>query len=330
MAEIPMNGQGGSPAQERNLATITNYAGAALSLALIVGVGVWGYKILARDVSGVPVVRAATGEPMRVAPNDPGGLNAAHQGLSVNKVMAEGGAEKPSDRLVLAPKPVTLTEEDAPMASIESAEPVSALEAADGAGADDASETVSAQMASIQALAEELAGGARPLGDVPEPTAAAVPAPEAKTDTDESASIAAAASSEEQSETVAADQPNDFGRSLRPVLRPASFTQQTASVTAAGETAPGETEPVTVPAGTRLVQLGAFDDAEVARREWTRLSDRFDEYMDGKTSVVQRAKSGGRVFYRLRAMGFADLSDARRFCAALVAEKADCIPVVAK
>src|SRR6056297_3310451 len=128
MAEIPMNGQGGSPAQERNLATITNYAGAALSLALIVGVGVWGYKIMARDVSGVPVVRAATGEPMRVAPNDPGGLNAAHQGLSVNKVMAEGGAEKPSDRLVLAPKPVTLTEEDAPMASIESAEPVSALE----------------------------------------------------------------------------------------------------------------------------------------------------------------------------------------------------------
>lgn len=327
MAEIPMNGQGGSPAQERSLTTITNYAGAALSLALIVGVGVWGYKILARDVSGVPVVRAATGEPMRVAPNDPGGLNAAHQGLSVNKVMAEGGAEKPSDRLVLAPKPVELTEEDAPMASIESPEPVSALEQSDASGADDASEPVSAQMASIQALAEELAGGAAPLSDVPEEA-------EMTAEKEESTATAASVTPEEEAEPVDANTPNDFGRSLRPVLRPASFTQQAASATAASGAAAAaggsEAEPVNVPAGTRLVQLGAFDDADVARNEWTRLSGRFEEYMDGKTRVVQRAKSGGRVFYRLRAMGFADLSDARRFCAALVAEKADCIPVVAK
>jgi hypothetical protein len=34
------------------------------------------------------------------------------------------------------------------------------------------------------------------------------------------------------------------------------------------------------------------------------------------------------VFYRLRAHGFADLSDARRFCAAFVAQNVDCIPVL--
>jgi len=45
---------------------------------------------------------------------------------------------------------------------------------------------------------------------------------------------------------------------------------------------------------------------------------------------VQSAVSGGRTFYSLRAAGFADISDARRFCAALSAEKADCIPVVAR
>jgi hypothetical protein len=78
------------------------------------------------------------------------------------------------------------------------------------------------------------------------------------------------------------------------------------------------------------VQLGAFDSAEVAGREWERLVTKFGEYMDGKERVIQRAESGGRVFYRLRAMGFADLSDSRRFCAALVAERADCIPVVSK
>ena len=43
--------------------------------------------------------------------------------------------------------------------------------------------------------------------------------------------------------------------------------------------------------------------------------------------MVQKATSGGRTFYRLRAMGFADIADARRFCAVLAAEKAECIPV---
>ena len=49
-----------------------------------------------------------------------------------------------------------------------------------------------------------------------------------------------------------------------------------------------------------------------------------------KRRVIEKATSGGRTFYRLRAEGFADLPDARRFCAALVAEKADCIPVVTR
>ena len=43
--------------------------------------------------------------------------------------------------------------------------------------------------------------------------------------------------------------------------------------------------------------------------------------------VVQSAQSGGRTFYRLRAHGFAGEDDARRFCAALLAENAACIPV---
>ena len=57
-----------------------------------------------------------------------------------------------------------------------------------------------------------------------------------------------------------------------------------------------------------MVQLGAFDSAEVARAEWQRLSGRFDSFMAGKTRVVQSAVQGGRTFYRLRAIGFDDLS----------------------
>ena len=96
-----------------NLQTITNVAGAALSLVLVVGIGVWGYKLLIRDVSGVPVIKAVEG-PLRVQPQDPGGAEIQHQGLAVNDVAAVGTAADPADRLVLAPEPLELSLEDTP------------------------------------------------------------------------------------------------------------------------------------------------------------------------------------------------------------------------
>ena len=100
--------------------------------------------------------------------------------------------------------------------------------------------------------------------------------------------------------------------------------------TAPAEPQVAEIDPDTLAAGTRLVQLGAYDSAEVARSEWARLEARFGDYMEEKDRVIQKASSGGRTFYRLRAHGFEDISDARRFCAAFVAGDADCIPVVSR
>ena len=78
------------------------------------------------------------------------------------------------------------------------------------------------------------------------------------------------------------------------------------------------------------MQFGAFDSPEIARDQWVKLSARFGEFLGDKERVIEEATSGGRVFYRLRAHGFDDLSESRRFCAALVAEGADCIPVVSR
>ena len=96
MAELPYSGARQSSSAAYSLGTLTNYAGAVVSLGLMVWIGVWGYKVVARDVSGVPVVRAASNEPMRMAPEKPGGQLVAHQWLSVNEVMVKGGAEKPA------------------------------------------------------------------------------------------------------------------------------------------------------------------------------------------------------------------------------------------
>jgi len=60
------------------------------------------------------------------------------------------------------------------------------------------------------------------------------------------------------------------------------------------------------------------------------MSNLFAGYLENKTRVIQRAESGGKVFYRLRAMGFEDIDDARRFCAAFKARNVDCVPVLVR
>ncbi|WP_261391203.1 SPOR domain-containing protein [Roseovarius atlanticus] len=307
---------------------LTNMAGAAISLALVVGIGIWGYKILVRDVSGVPVVRAAEG-PMRIQPKDPGGATAEHQGLAVNGVAADGSAAKPADRLVLAPEPLTLSLEDTPQSDLRVAaaadEPADAAEeVTPRAEAQDAveSDEDAATLAALNTLADELSEGVEPMTPL---------ASTESSDIDDEAS--ADQEAEPEPERTAALSSEGLGRSLRPKARPAQLASVedavAASVAAQAAAAP-EVDPDSIPVGTRMAQLGAFESAAVAEQEWARLSKQFSEYLDAKQRVIQKAQSGGRTFYRLRAMGFTDLSDARRFCSALVAEKADCIPVVTR
>ncbi|WP_422395579.1 SPOR domain-containing protein [Roseovarius phycicola] len=312
--------------RQLNLQTIANFAGAAISLALVVGIGVWGYKLLIRDVSGVPVIKAAEG-PLRVQPQDPGGTEFQHQGLAVNDVAAVGTAADPADRLVLAPEPLELSLEDTPQVATVANEVAKQAAAAQEANV---SEPVTQTEAETEVAALEvvdrLAQGVEPLGELqPAPEVEALPQTETVITT----------------EDVAEETPvtEGLGRSLRPQLRPTRVAASTDSVaeavaasvaTASANSTSALVEVSAIPAGTRLAQLGAYESAEVAAQEWTRLSGQFSEYLGDKQQVIQRAQSGGRTFYRLRAMGFADLNDARRFCSALVAENAECIPVVTR
>jgi hypothetical protein len=331
----------GSGATVRTFAALT---GAGLSLALLVGVGVWGYQLMARDVTGVPVVRAMQGE-MRVRPAEPGGMQAQNQGFAVNEVAAEGGTAGPSERIVLAPEPIDLSTEETPLidrlaaAQPRFAEPTAQVEGAALTTAAPSTETATAQtdpaqLSSIQALANQIAAGATPLtqGQIAPSTpvrtslsedVAAVADPVAPADPLASAPADPLASAD----VIAATAPG-VAMSPRPKLRPEGV--RTASASATTSTGARDIDPNTIASGTRLVQLGAYESPEIARREWERFSTRFGEYMEGKDRVVQRATSGGRTFFRLRAMGFDDLAAARRFCAALAAQNTDCIPVVTR
>lgn len=303
-----------------------NVLGAGVSLALVAGIGVWSYELIQRDISGIPVVRALEG-PMRVQPDNPGGRPADHQGLAVNTVAAEGTAAETADRLMLAPRPVSLTDEDVPMRELApqslSTRPVPRAEPAPAPEPEAAAIPVSAeakaafQDGSIDALVRELTDGVAPLsGETVEEPEAVDPAE------------LLAANAELQVEAAVLEAPG-VRRSPRPQIRPASFTPPALAVPEAAA-ATLDVDPQSVPAGTRLAQLGAYESPEIARDEWDRLAGRFGDYLENKSRVIQQASSGGRTFYRLRAMGFDDISDARRFCSALVAEGADCIPVTTR
>lgn len=280
-----------------------NLIGAACSLALIAGLGVWGYNLALRDVTGIPVFRAVEG-PLRIAPKDPGGAVTMHQGLSVNAVAAAGTALPLPDTLKLAPRAVDLAAEDAagladlPMESgrTPALDPLSdtALLAPLPEGSSAPVEVENDAVAA--ALAEALSDGAAP----PEPLADTV-------------------------ELAAPEAVDVAATGIRPRARPATL----GTVAPATATAPAaaEVDPSAVAAGSPLVQLGAFDDQATARGEWDRLSQKFGDLMTGKSLIVQAAESGGRTFYRLRAMGFASADESRQFCTALLAGNATCIPV---
>lgn len=302
---------------------VTHVVGAGISLALLIGVTVWGYTLITRDVSGVPVVRAAEG-PLRVQPETPGGSIADHQGLAVNDVAAVGTASKPADRLILAPAPIDLSQED--VAQAPSSETATATETDDATqtsqaeAADVPADTLDpVQLAAVEALANSLTNGIDPISEEAIPSGET---PDVVGQTTED--------TEPQAEFASAPVEGGLGRSLRPKTRPIGLgggPQPLALDTAGAVT---DIDPDTLPVGTRLAQLGAFASADIARSEWDKLSVKFGDYLAGKDRVIQKATSGGRTFYRLRAAGFEDLSDARRFCSALVAERAECIPVVTR
>lgn len=329
MADFTYQGAPAAPVSAR-MASAANWAGAAMSLALVVGISVWGYRVVARDVSGVPIVEAMSG-PMRVAPDDPGGTLADHQGLAVNAVAGKGAAAAPPDRVVLSPRAAGLQEDDLAFGALAPVDQTAEFQPSLAANAAVVEIEPSADAAELRdnalaSLADEIAANAKPLSPL---------TPQVSDTNDEVVAALAAAlpktDAPEEEVMPAVYKGPGLARSLRPRLRPAALAS-TPRVAAPVAAAPEVTEidPESLPTGTRLVQIGAFDGPDTARTEWARLTARFGDYLDGKDRVIQKAESGGRTFYRLRAHGFEDLSDARRFCAAFVAQNVDCIPVVTR
>ena len=303
------------------LGRLTHYLGAVVSVILLVGLVVWGYKLVARDVSGVPVIRAVQGE-ARTAPDEPGGELARNGGLSVNEVAA-GVEIPPAAEIAIAPAPTGLEEDDVAMGELAD---VSALTAMTNDALPASPDNPVVAISDADAAAGLAAGLTADLGDMgivsaDDPAAAEMAATEVAVPVP----------------TVQAARPAPRPASIasRAQAAPAPVTERPAVEAAVAEAVTEAPEPApvqqaSVASGSPLLQIGAFDSDAIANGEWNRISGRFSSLFAGKSPVVQSTDRNGRTFYRLRVAGFESRDEARRFCAALLAEGTDCYPAAAK
>ena len=99
-------------------------AGALISLALLAIVVIWSYRLGVRDANDVPVIRAQT-DATKIRPEEPGGIEIAHQGREVYNIV--NGTETSGDG-AFAPSEEVLTSEDAPIAPAPEKRPAEVTE----------------------------------------------------------------------------------------------------------------------------------------------------------------------------------------------------------
>jgi hypothetical protein len=281
------------------------WTGAALSLFLLAGAIGWSYQLIVRDVNQIPIVRAQLG-PLRVAPDNPGGLTAANQGLSVTQLAVN---EKPllSNEIYLAPAAEILNEENLALKVKEE------YESNKVDGAFEIKEVNAENSMNLEALPDQKEVDSR-SNDVGILSKAAFS--QKKIEIENAVSLALSITND----------PDKSLSWLRPKIRPVGFYRN-GNIT---EDQIVSNEPMPkLPIGSAVVQLGAFDSKSLAESEWQRFEKILGSILIPKKMVVQKAESGGKIFYRLRASGFSDISDARQFCTA-ISDKVACIPVVTR
>ena len=281
------------------------WTGAALSLFLLAGAIGWSYQLIVRDVNQIPIVRAQLG-PLRVAPDNPGGLTAANQGLSVTQLAVN---EEPllSNEIYLAPAAEILNEENLALKVKEE------YESNKVDGAFEIKEVNAENSMNLETLPDQKEVD-RKTNDVG--VLSKVAFSQKKIEIENAVSLALSITNE----------PDKSLSWLRPKIRPVGFYRN-GNIT---EDQIVSNEPMPkLPIGSAVVQLGAFDSKSLAESEWQRFEKILGSILIPKKMVVQKAESGGKIFYRLRASGFSDISDARQFCTA-ISDKVACIPVVTR
>lgn len=305
--------------------------GAVMSAVLVLGMGNWAYQLAKRQMLGVPTIAAPEGS-ARMAPDDPGGELADHQGLSVNMIAAEGEAEATADLLVLAPKPADLNSDDnaSDALQITGGSSLAPLPATPGpnVGTVQPSTTMRAMRPATGQLTEPLPESISDPVEAPDLEPIEAGSVEAAL-LEAGVELPAMTDNDADVEIISTDIPG-VRQSPIPMAKPGAIFAARALDEAADQaevrSVAVDVDASTLAPGTQLAQIGSYDTEAEAKQQWDSTVSRFGALFDDKTRVLQTAESGGRSFVRLRVGGFATRDEARRFCAALKSG-GQCVPV---
>ena len=78
------------------------------------------------------------------------------------------------------------------------------------------------------------------------------------------------------------------------------------------------------------VHLGSFKNNVLAGAQLENFLVRYKDYLTNKAVFLQKSETGGRSIYRMRAVGFPNSSETKKFCSIINSFGNECIPILKK
>ena len=280
------------------LKLIVSWAGALLSIIILITLIIWGFSLNVSDSAEIPVVKAKIKE-LRVVSEEPGGQIVNYQGLSVNNVQEQGKAQSAATRIILAPEPIKLIEEDVNISIIENSrvtnEPkVSSLNNGDGENKKeiinvlDGIPTFSVVISVIPKIRNLY--GTHSLDKIIEN--------------------------------------NDVD--LTPGTDDKIIENNAVDLTPGTKVKIKATNEVSLKSGTNLVEFGFYPTKQKAQKVWSDLMINNSSVFKNKKRIIQNVNIRGNNFYRLTVVGFSGWGESRDFCVFLRDFLPTCLPMRAK
>ena len=280
------------------LKLIVNWAGALLSIIILITLIIWGFSLNVSDSAEIPVVKAKIKE-LRVVSEEPGGQIVNYQGLSVNNVQEQGTAQSAATRIILAPEPIKLIEEDINMSIIENSgdtnEPkVSSLNNEDGENKKE-----------IINILDGISPFAVVISVIPK--------------------IRNLYGNHSLDKII---ENNDVDLTLR--TKDKIIENNDGDLPPRPKDMINTTNEVSLKPGTNLVQLGFYSTKQKAQKVWSDLIIINSSVFKNKKRIIQNENIRGNNSYRLTVVGFSSLGESRDFCSFLRDFVLTCLPMRVK
>lgn len=320
----------GSTKRRKQLGLLPILVG-VVALAGFGGILYYVYDTGVREGSEVAAPILIPEGPVKIKPEDPGGLDVPHRDKTVYSVVENGGEGVPAAEVeTLLPPP-----ED-PMRPPPPEEP--AVAQTDAPPIPSITEPAAGDVAVQSAPAET--GGQGPVALVPrpsQPSEPALPSPALQAPQEPATletapqQLAGRPADEASAQPAPAEPP-----ASRIVIEVEEQVTQAPSAASRPEPAPQPSAPpqtaAAVPAGgiagSWRVQISALRSREAAEAEWNRQKGRHPDLLGNLSLQVQEVDITGKgTFYRVRGGPLADKASADALCEKLKAQKLNCIPV---